>query len=109
LGVITSDADLVCDLPDVVAKLKSDDRLVAPARDLAGPLLLVYPIDRDSKPARASTGRRPRRPLEAVGHLFGLAFVFPDSRIETAQGYKTVDRSGSPREEPELPDELEDE
>lgn len=109
LGVITSEADLVCDLPGTMAKLTSDDPQVGPARDLTGPLLLIYPIDMASKPARATSGRRPRKALDAIGHLFGLAFVFPDSRVETALGYKTVDRSGLPREEPELPDEPEDE
>lgn len=104
LGVITSDSDLSCDLGDGIAGLKSSDWRVIDARNHAGPLLLLYPIDRTSRPAPGSTaGKRPRAPLDAVDDLVGVAFVFPEARNLTPQGYKTVDRSGIEREEQEVP------
>lgn len=61
-------------------------------------LLLLYPIDRNSKPAGP---RSSRKPLEAVEHLLGAALVFPESRHPSPQSYFTPDLSGVEREEPE--------
>lgn len=47
-------------------------------------LLLVYPIDKDSSPR---AGARLREPLNAVGDLYGLAFVFPKARKDSPQQY----------------------
>ncbi len=109
MGVITSDADLSCDLPSEINGLPSDDERVVEARNLAGPLLLLYGFDKDATPTAKRDGKIQRIPLQAAEHPIGVAFVFPRSRNLTPQGYKTVDLSGVPREEIEPPVEEEDE
>jgi len=72
------------------------------------PLLLLYPIDKDSTPSyRTGDGMgAARQPLNAVAHVVGLALVFPTSQLLTPQKWITVDLSHVPREEAPL---LEDE
>lgn len=109
MGVITSEADLSCDLPDDVYGLKSDDQRVVDARNAAGPMLLLYGFDKDAVPSAQMDGKARRIAIEAVHDPIGAAFVFPRSRNLTPQGYKTVDLSGVPREEIEVFVEEEDE
>ena len=62
------------------------------------PLLLLYPIDKDSE----STGQGGNRTaLRAVDHVVGLTLVFPAARRLTPQSYLTADltRINEPREE----------
>lgn len=73
-------------------------RIVGPAPT---PLLLLYPIDRNSTPRPPRPGRPSERaPLEAVGDLIGFGIVFPGA-AEGAGGYYSV------RLEPPSADELE--
>ena len=66
------------------------------------PLLLLYPIAKDSSPDPKPNGSAgPRRPLDAAAHVLGLAAVFPEASVRTPQEYVTVDMSGLKREEPE--------
>ncbi len=66
-------------------------------------LLLIYPIDKDSTPKRKSAKNLEQRrgPLDAVEHVIGVSFVFPDAKNPTPQRYKTVDLSRLIQEEPE--------
>ena len=67
----------------------NDGRQPDPDRGLQTPLLLLYPISRDSQPRST----RVRQPLNAVEHFVGLALVFPRTRRFTPQGYITADLS----------------
>ncbi len=84
---------------------KEDDS--QPIRPAGTPgLLLIYPIDKDSTPNIKNTKSHERRgPLNAVEHIIGVSFVFPDAKNPTPQRYKTVDLSRLVREEPEWPEE----
>ncbi len=79
LGALMSESDLN------IAKIgnyKDDDA------DNKG-LLILYPVDKDSK---AKKGSKTKSDLNAVNHLLGLGFVFPDAGEDnTPQSYKTVD------------------
>jgi len=61
-------------------------------------LIMLYPIDKNSKPTHGNTNRVP---LDAVDHLLGIALVFPKSSSPTPQNYLSADLSGANREEPE--------
>ncbi len=109
MGVITSDSDLSCDLAEDLNSLPRKDPRVSEARNEAGPLLLIYGFDKDAVPNPKKQGRIRRIALEAVDHPIGAAFVFPESRSLTPQGYKTADLSSVPREGIEAPMEEDDE
>jgi hypothetical protein len=84
---------------------KQDLSIVKPDRGLRTPLLLLYPIDRESDPdykPDAAKAKQPRARLDAVEHVVGLAIVFPQTSRNTPQDYVTVDLSNVAREEPEL-------
>ena len=51
------------------------------------PLLLLYPINPDSRPSRGSN----RQPLNAVDHVLGMGLVFPESPGGFSGHYITVD------------------
>lgn len=55
------------------------------------PLLLIYPIDKDSEPrsilSRGANGQPARASMGAADHLFAIALVFPDSPSATPVGY----------------------
>ncbi|WP_018950961.1 Z1 domain-containing protein [Thioalkalivibrio sp. AKL12] len=51
------------------------------------PLLLLYPINRDSRPTRDSN----RQPLSAVDHVLGMGLVFPEAPGGFTGHYITVD------------------
>lgn len=97
LGVLMSYGDRVIDLgldPKEIAGKKDTD--LQDYRDGHPPMLIIYPISKNSKPqARNKPGTKTlREPLEAVEHLIGLGFVFPEAAHQTPQHtYITVDLS----------------
>ena len=61
-----------------------------PDRGVQMPLLLLYPIAKNSRPMRKSNARID---LNAEQHIIGLATVFPRTPRLTPQGYVTADLS----------------
>lgn len=82
IGTLMSKADRVADLmPASAVKPSTSDKALQKIRDDDGrPLILLYPIDKDSKP---KPGARHRLNLEASGHLIGVAFSFPTADPST--------------------------
>lgn len=74
-------------------------------------LLLLYPVSKDSVPARVGSTdgakrSRVREPLEAVEHVIGVGLVFPESSHSTAHvDYMTADIRDLGVDEPDTPDE----
>lgn len=67
-------------------------------------LLLLYPVSKDSRPVRGTA--KTREPLDAVEHVVGVGFVFPESRSARANvEYVTADVAAMPNVEVEVPDE----
>jgi len=67
-------------------------------------LLLLYPVSKDSRPVRGTA--KTRESLEAVEHVVGVGFVFPESRSTRANvEYVTADVASMPEVEVEVPDE----
>lgn len=67
-------------------------------------LLLLYPVSKDSRPVRGTS--KTREPLDAVDHVIGVGFVFPESRSTRANvEYVTADVASMPNVEVEVPDE----
>lgn len=70
-------------------------------------LLLLYPVSRDSRPVRGSA--KTRENLDAVEHIVGVGFVFPESRSTRANvKYVTADVASMPEVEVEAPDEADE-
>ena len=93
-----ADVDVPVDqLPGDVDPEK-DESLAKYRQDVIGDvgLLVVYPIDKDSKVRRISRAmdrdqpRDPRVDLEAVNHVIGLGFFFPKSVGDPVYNYKTA-------------------
>lgn len=70
-------------------------------------LLLLYPVSKDSIPARPGGSKRTiREPLKAVEHVIGVGLVFPVSKDTTANvDYVTADIKDLGVDEPDAPDE----
>ncbi|MCB0716822.1 MAG: hypothetical protein KDD65_00125, partial [Bacteroidetes bacterium] len=87
--------------PADLARYRSD-----PARGGYGDgsgLLLLYPVSKDSRPVRGTV--KTREPLDAVEHVVGVGFVFPESRSARANvEYVTADVAAMPNVEVEVPD-----
>jgi len=67
-------------------------------------LLLLYPVSKDSRPVRGTA--KTRESLDAVEHVIGVGFVFPESRSTRANvEYVTADVASMPDVEVEVPDE----
>lgn len=67
-------------------------------------LLLLYPVSKDSRPVRGTA--KTREPLDAVDHVIGVGFAFPESRSTRANvEYITADVAAMPDVEVEVPDE----
>ncbi|MFP2990014.1 Z1 domain-containing protein [Mycobacterium intracellulare] len=67
-------------------------------------LLLLYPVSKDSRPVRGTA--KTREPLDAVNHIVGVGFAFPESRSTRANvEYVTADVASMPEVEVEVPDE----
>jgi len=109
LGAIMSRADIAVDL-DVpageVAGLSAAALIARRSNDLPNVgLLLIYPIARDSVPARqGNTSSGVRVPLNAVDDVVGVAFVFPRASNLTPQRYMSANLATAEREELELPE-----
>ena len=71
------------------------------------PLLLVYPIDRISKPARNSSANRVA--LDAIEDVIGIGLIFPESSVDTPVGYVSAPIDRSRYEEIEFQNEVLDE
>jgi hypothetical protein len=81
IGTLMSRPDRVSDLVSAsTVRGKSDIELQEMRNDSGRGLLLIYPIDKDSQPR---TGVTYRVPLEADGHLMGVAFSFPQAEPGT--------------------------
>jgi len=97
IGVLMSRGDTGADLPQNKSNLKSlSENTLKERRNTELPigtgLLILYPIDKDSKPGK---GAKAKEELCTVEHMIGLGIVFPkaakNSRGE--QSYMTVDAS----------------
>ena len=76
-------------------------------------LILLYPISKDSVPARPggkpTRSGRVRVPLDAVAHMIGIGLVFPVSRDASAKvDYFTADIGALGVEAPDAPDETDE-
>ncbi len=70
-------------------------------------LLLLYPVSKDSRPVRGTA--KTREPLDAVDHVMGVGFVFPESRSTRANvEYVTADVASMPEVEVDVPDEADE-
>lgn len=76
IGTLTSRLDRMLDIDVPDAASMSDKELQALRNQEGVPLLILYPISKDSKP-RANAVLR--EPLQAVEHQIGVAFSFPDA------------------------------
>jgi hypothetical protein len=88
IKAIMSKQDLIADIDNKTEfKGGSTGEFIRNGRDAAGgrPLILIYPISRDSQPAPGK--ERLRKPLEAVNHVIGIGIVFPDSENDLPIGY----------------------
>lgn len=81
IKALMSRRDVVFDCGDTVGGNGSWEELKAARLDAVGqvPLLLLYPIARDSRPERES---KARVPLDAVHDVLGIGIVFPGSVTE---------------------------
>lgn len=81
IKALMSRRDVVFDCGDTVGGNGSWEDLKAARLDAVGqvPLLLLYPIARDSRPERES---KARVPLDAVHDVLGIGIVFPGSVTE---------------------------
>ena len=97
-GVITSDADLSCDLPANVSGL--EERRPGRRRGeepLSGPLLLIYGFDKEADPRTPRRrARRDASPSRRSATPSAPPSSSPRAASLTPQGYKTVDLSGVP-------------
>lgn len=83
IKALMSTRDLLIDAETAPASSKpswEDVKEVRPAL----PLLLIYPIEAVSSPARDS---RTRKPLDAIGDLIGFGMVFPGSKDHAGSYY----------------------
>lgn len=88
--------------PAELARYRSDPALGGYG-DGSG-LLLLYPVSKDSRPVRGTA--KTREPLDAVEHVVGAGFVFPESGSTRANvEYVTADVAAMPNVDVEAPDE----
>lgn len=101
---LVSRIDRIADVDVPVSQLpgdvepEKDESLAKYRQDVVGDvgLLVVYPIDKDSKVRRVTRAadrqppRDPRVDLEAVDHMIGLGLFFPKSVGDAAYNYKTA-------------------
>ena len=79
------------------------DSVIQKERDNDGrALLVIYPINSESKPDESRQTHRKK--LEAVHHVIGIGFAFPNSHSDTpfGNGHITLDDSYMPYEEEDL-------
>jgi len=85
IGALMSRPDRVIDLVDPAAtKGQSDSALLQLRNQNGRALLLIYPIAKSSEPRRLpNPGRKPRRALDALTDIIGVAVSFPTAAKET--------------------------
>lgn len=77
---------------EIAARRAPKGEAADPATGKHTPLLLLYPIDKDSKPQeRGGKASDSRKPLAAVEHFVGLGLVFPRAQRYTPVTYMTAD------------------
>ncbi len=110
IKALMSGIDSAIDLDIATTELrgKSKKELLRLRAD-ANPLLLLYPISRNSQPRGAATRSAYRRPLESQEHVVGIGLVFPSADDDTPQGYMSADLSRVPQEKLDIDDLPEDE
>ncbi|HEV7270172.1 Z1 domain-containing protein [Pseudoxanthomonas sp.] len=92
IKALMSKRDILIDAEETGAS-KGDSWADLKLRRPAVPLLLLYPIEAESKPAPRShsrTGEPTRVALDAVGDLLGIGIVFPGS-LDRSGGYFSVE------------------
>lgn len=92
IKALMSKRDILVDADDA-ATSREESWIALKLRRPAVPLLLLYPIEAESRPSIRSTSRdgAPRRvPLNAVGDLMGIGIVFPGS-LDRSGGYFSVE------------------
>ncbi|MGY1722731.1 Z1 domain-containing protein [Blastococcus sp. SYSU DS0533] len=92
---LMSHEDRVADLHMDAAKVKAmSDAELQESRPAGVGLVVLYPIDKDSKPrqrAQASDKPQVRTDLDAVEDVMGVGFVFPEATVkDSAVSYKAV-------------------
>ncbi len=105
IGTLMSVGDVVIDLnlPSEQTKGRSDEQLIKDERKNSPPLLIIYPISKDSLPTNQAKPRSSRTqmpiPLGAVQHVIGVGVVFPRIEGDMVLTYMTADLSHIEREE----------
>lgn len=92
IKALMSKRDILVDVDDA-ATSREDSWSALKLRRPAVPLLLLYPIEAESRPSARSTSRQgapTRVPLDAIGDLMGIGIVFPGS-LDRAGGYFSVE------------------
>jgi hypothetical protein len=106
IKALMSRIDALIDLPDVPTRKDAgwgEIKTIRSAKFPEGrPLLLLYPINRNSKPRNEED----RAPLEAVRDVLGMAIVFPESEKEVPLGYKRAPIDVSRYEQAEYQEEV---
>lgn len=123
IKALMSQPDRAVDLGIPASDMPKDAKAIAEIRNLPAAggrgdgsgLVLLYPVSKDSVPARVGTDAaaakrsQVREPLQAVEHVLGVGLVFPVSRDVGADvEYKTADIKELGIEEPEAPDETDE-
>lgn len=106
IKALMSRQDVLADLPNVEVPAQAGWDEIKKKRQAAfeapRPLLLLYPIDRNSKADLSSTDRVD---MNAVHDLMGMALVFPTPRHPVPLGYKRAAIDTYVDEEPEYDEE----
>jgi hypothetical protein len=111
IGTLMSKPDRVADLLTTSeVRGKTDQELLGERTRSGRALILLYPIAGDSQPRGANANtKRVREPLDAKGHLIGLAIAFPTAPSATDPASTVaVDLSRIPRLEPEVVEDEDD-
>jgi hypothetical protein len=91
IKALMSKVDRVADLPELDEEAANlDNSELQQRRPKDKGLLLIYPIDKESRPAnrKRKGGGNPRVRLDAVNHLIGVGLVFPSADDDpTPQSY----------------------
>ncbi|MCX4666992.1 Z1 domain-containing protein [Streptomyces sp. NBC_01381] len=97
IKTLMSRADATVDLVDVPRGLEEDEIKRERRKQLPDTgLLVLYPIDKDSRPSELR--KKSREPLDAEDHVIGIGLVFPEPRQDSAVdwdgSYISADLSG---------------
>lgn len=106
IKALMSKSDVLIDAEDKTLQ-KSDGWETLKKKRPAVPLLLIYPIDRNSRPRESS--RKIRTDLDALGDLIGIGVVFPGTRDRAGDYYAVELDAVTPEEIDEEELELDEE